>query len=160
MSAIGRMRARVSRASRPACIGRRIISTEPVASTNETAFAMKAASRPNAPATTPPSAAPMASIAPHSEPKSTLAFASSSGERTRFGSDAWAAGPTNEPSAEIAHRHTYPIQSVASESTRSRPMAATACTLDTVAITTCRLNRSAAGPETGVIRNAGRVWAT
>ena len=113
MSASGRMRVRATAWSRAACIGRRTSEITTAASTNDTAFAMNAASRPNTPAYTPPSAAPIASIAPHSEPNSTAALANSSGERVRLGSEAWADGPTNDPRAEIAHRHTYPIHTVA-----------------------------------------------
>ena len=55
------------------------------ATRNDAAFAAKATSRPNTVATSPPSPAPTASIAPHSEPNSRLALVSSSGLRARFG---------------------------------------------------------------------------
>ena len=58
---------------------------------NETASTRKAVSRPNTVATTPPSAAPTASIVPQSEPPSALAVGRSSG-LTRFGIAADEAG--------------------------------------------------------------------
>ena len=103
MSAIGRMRGRADSSPRVACIGRRISATTPTAIANEAALAMNATLRPKTPATRPPSAAPTASIAPHSEPNITLALACSSGERARLGIAACAAGPTNAPRAEIVH---------------------------------------------------------
>jgi hypothetical protein len=104
MSAIGRIAVRVARSSRGACIGRRISATVPAATTNEAAFTRKATSRPKAPATTPPKAAPTANIAPHNEPNSTLAVANSPASRVKLGSAACDAGATKALSAEIRHR--------------------------------------------------------
>ena len=85
---------------------------------------MNATLRPKTPATRPPSAAPTASIAPHSEPNKMLALACSSGDLARLGIAACAAGPTNAARAEIVHSPMYPIQSVPSESTSSNASAA------------------------------------
>ncbi len=59
-----------------------------------------------------PDPAPIASIAPQRAPNRRLPFFNSSGVRTRLGRPACAAGPTNEPSAEIMHRQAKPRTSV------------------------------------------------
>ncbi|TPW11624.1 MAG: hypothetical protein FD127_3126 [Acidimicrobiaceae bacterium] len=137
-----------------------MVLTSAAAATNETALTMKAMSRPNTLATKPPSAAPMASIAPHSEPNNRLAFASSPSSLARFGSPACADGPTNDPSAEITQRKANPNQSDDAEETSSNPSAATACTMDTTRMIWRRSNRSAVGPAIADMRKAGSACAT
>ena len=161
MSAIGRIRSLPPVAGlRVVCIGVRISVTSNAAPANDAAFVANDTSRPNTVATRPPSAAPMASMAPHSEPNRIAPFASSSSFRAMFGRPACAAGPTNDPSAEIAQRQTKPSQRVARLSTSNSPSAATACSADTFRMIVRRSNRSAAGPDTADIRNAGNAWAT
>ena len=122
MSAIGRMRcAGPASAARSVCIGRRINDTEIAASTNDSALAMNATSRPNTPATTPPTAAPIASIAPHSEPNSSAALRQLLGRPRQVRQTAWADGPTNDPSAEMAHRQRNPNHRLACRADQQQP---------------------------------------
>ena len=72
---------------------------------NETASTTIATSRPNAAVTTPPTAAPIASIVPQSDPESAFAMPRSSGS-TRFGSAAAEAGSNAAASVATPARRT------------------------------------------------------
>ena len=103
MSAIGRTRPLFELCVRSLCIGRFTPANNSAATTNETAFAMNAAFRPNTAAKTPPIAAPTASMVPHVLPKSALVLRKSSSLSTKFGIDAVVDGPTNDASAAMRH---------------------------------------------------------
>ena len=90
-------------AARSDCMGRFTPAKSAPATTNEMASAINAALRPKAPANTPPSAAPTASMIPHVLPKSALVRRRSSSLSVMFGIAALVHGPTNEASAAIAH---------------------------------------------------------
>ena len=90
-------------AARSDCMGRFTPAKSAPATTNEMASAINAAFRPKAPANTPPSAAPTASMIPHVLPKSALVRRRSSSLSVILGIAALVHGPTNEASAAIAH---------------------------------------------------------
>ena len=74
------------------------------------ASARNAALRPNAPAKTPPSAAPTASMIPHVLPKSAFVLRRSSSLSVRLGTAALVEGPTNDANAAMMHCATKVIQ--------------------------------------------------
>jgi hypothetical protein len=101
----------------------------------------------------------MASMAPHVDPNSAVAFLSSSSSLARLGTAACEAGITNAPNAAIVAwarkaSHTRPGP------TPSSTKAATAWTQETVTMMRRRSKRSAAAPATGATRNPGRAWLT
>ena len=156
MSATGRTFARAPADVSWVCVARLIMRKSTPASTKLTASAMNAASRPNAAANTPPSAAPSASITPQVLPVIAFAMRRSSSLSTRFGMDADVDGPTKEASAAMSPWkrnavHTRPVSTV------SRPRAATAWANETTTRIFRLSKRSDTGPAMGDIRNDGKV---
>ena len=154
MSANGRNRCRRLVGSAGACIGVRMSEKKIPDTTNDNAFAMKAASRPNVAANRPPMAAPTASITPQVEPRSALAFESSSSSRAMLGIAACEAGPTTAARADTVLWNTKANHTV-SAPTNSNPSAARAWKPDTTTRMRRRSNRSAIGPAIGDAKNEG-----
>ena len=121
-------------------------------------LAMNAASRPKTTVNTAPSAAPIASMAPHVDAMSAVASGRSF-LSTRLGSAAFEAGAKNAPSAAIVPCATKAIHTRPGPTSR-KPSAATAWIDDAITSTLRRSNRSATVPASGVTKNAGRLCAT
>ncbi len=119
---------------------------------------MNEASRPNSTVKPAPSAAPIASIAPHVDAISAVASGRSL-LSTRFGSAAFDAGAKNAPSSEIIPCATKAIHTRPGPMSKN-PSAATDCTDDASTRTLRRSKRSATVPASGVTKNAGRLCAT
>src|SRR5205085_1374934 len=114
--------------------------------------------RPKATVKAPPTAAPTASMAPHSDDIMIEAVAKSS-SGTRFGTAACPAGEKKAASAATLPCAAKASHTVPWWTSRKHNDAAT-CTVDTDTMSVRRLKRSAAGPASGVMRNDGSVWAT
>jgi hypothetical protein len=115
---------------------------------NEAALTTNATSRPSVAATTPPSAAPTASMTPQVEPISTLASGRSSSS-TRFGSEAELVGsntaaPRDRPAAATNAIHSVPGSRASRKARATGTRARSAAT-----ISRRRSYRSASTPAIG-----------
>ena len=104
--------------------GRRIPANNSADSRNDTALTMKATSRPKTVETTPPTAAPTASIVPHSEPLNAFAVGRSSGS-TRFGIAADEAGSNGALKTDSTASSGYANQTVSGPTSRNAAQMAT-----------------------------------
>jgi hypothetical protein len=136
----------------------RIRTTSRADTRNDAASMTKAASRPSVPATSPPRAAPTASMVPHDAEVRVLAAARSSGA-TRFGRLAPDAGWKNALRADIPARQNKPIHTVSGDLTSSIPRARTIRIRSVATMSRLRSKRSANEPEIGASRNCGRIEA-
>jgi len=138
--------------------GRRICETSIAEMTNEAESPMYPAPRPNAATTSPPTAAPTASMVPHVAPARMLAVARSS-RSTRLGTAAIEAGSNTAPSAAMAPARTYTSHTCDGRWITKNPSAKAARSTSARIISACRLSRSASGPPKKMNKVKGTVMA-
>src|SRR5258708_39011145 len=128
---------------------------KPAEKKKEAAFATNATSRPNAAVTTPPTEAPIASMADHIAADSALAGTSSSADVT-FGIVAVRAGSKNADAATEHAITTYAIPTWSSRRTRRRPRISTPRKRSAVIIKRRRVTRATPAPASGPTKAKGR----